>query len=175
MIKLPPKNLRVTLSQKHLTRSRNQIRATISLEYMFHYTKWRPTDVIKKHCLPSETGFLNKMGDITPPPPTTKQTVTSYLPCAREIQAARLAKRKQQIFWSETSPKTRSFSRVPDVIRSKNRFGCRFVLFGCRRHVEMIDRGSRRHLRSPFPVRRIRKTCDKKSQKQENCPPTSFC
>ena len=38
MIKTTAKNLRVTLSRNHLTRSRNQISATKSLEYMFHCT-----------------------------------------------------------------------------------------------------------------------------------------
>ena len=38
------------------------------------------------------------------------------------------------------------FSRVPDVTRSR-----RPDFFGCRRHQEMIARGPRRHLRSPFP------------------------
>ena len=58
MIKTTAKNLRVTLSRKHLTRSRNQIRATKILEYMFHYINWRPTSVITKHTLPSETEFF---------------------------------------------------------------------------------------------------------------------
>ena len=71
MIKTTAKNLRVTLSRKHLTKSRNQIRATKSLEYMFHYIKWRPTSVIKKHSQPSETDFS---------PPETQKTVPSCPP-----------------------------------------------------------------------------------------------
>ena len=47
---------------------------------MFHYINWRPTSVIKKHSLPSETEFfLNKEGDINPPPQgqRDKETVPS--------------------------------------------------------------------------------------------------
>ena len=75
MIKTTAKNLRVTLSRKHLTRSRNQIRATKSLEYMFHNIKWRPTSVIKKHSQPSETDFSPP-----PPPPPPKEKNSAKLP-----------------------------------------------------------------------------------------------
>ena len=48
MIKTTAKNVRVTHSRKHLTRNRNQIRATKSLEYIFHY------NAVEKH----NTGLL---------------------------------------------------------------------------------------------------------------------
>ena len=59
MIKTTAKNLRVTLSRKHLTRSRNQIRATKSL----------PSKLRTNRLLSETDFFLNKEGDITPPPP----------------------------------------------------------------------------------------------------------
>ena len=147
---------------------------------MFHYINWRPTDVTRKHSLPSETEFFlkNKEGNITPPPPQPKTKKPyqdcpngAYLPTSYTTTATNLTtpnlttpsfvsehQRNKQLhqekppqddfFWSQTSPKTRRFfSRVPDVTRSR-----RPVFFGCRRHQEMIARGSRRHLRSPFPA-----------------------
>ena len=169
VIKTTAKNLRVTLSQKHLTRSRNQIWATKSLEYMFHYINWRPTSVIKKHSLPSETEFFfNKEGDTTPqdketvprstwPPVTTKTNLTTPSVRASEEEAA--ASRKAPKRLHQEKPPQDDFL-VSDVTKDEEIFFQGFqtspdqeglTFFGCRRHQEMIARGPRRHLRSPFP------------------------
>ena len=105
MIKTTAKNLRVTLSRKHLTRCRNQVIATKSLEYMFHYIKWRPTSVIKKHSLPSETEFFfNKEGYINPPPqPKTKKNSTKIVwpPVTQHLLLMRIQSVMGGLCWAQ--------------------------------------------------------------------------
>ena len=95
MIKTTAKNLRVTLSRKYLTRSRNQIKATKSLEYMFHYINWRPTSVIKKHCLPSETDFF-KTKRVTSTPQTKRKLTHENPTSALARKASKVINQHQE-------------------------------------------------------------------------------
>ena len=138
---------------------------------MVHYINWRPTSVIKKHSLPSETEyfFLNKEGDTTPPRQRNRAKVyltTSYTTTATNLTTPNLI---TPSFVAEHQTNKQLHQEKPPQddfffgLRRHQRRGDFFqgfqtspdqeglIFFGCRRHQEMIARGSRRHLRSPFP------------------------
>ena len=127
---------------------------------MFHYIKWRPTSVIKKHSLPSETEFfLNKEGDITPPPKKKRQRNRTKCPNKRGQPDDQLP--------SYTTPQSASREApqddflVSDVTKDEEIFfqglqtspdqeGLTFFWLQTSPRDDS-PRSLRRHLRSPFP------------------------
>ena len=83
---------------------------------MFHYINWRPTDVIKKHSLPSETEFfLNKEGDINPPPPpprTKRQRNRTKCPNKRGLRTKVSEQKEPNKRGPSSTIKTISIKRI---------------------------------------------------------------
>ena len=64
---------------------------------MFHYINWRPTSVIRKHCLPSEADFFKTKMVTSPPPDKQKADAwETYLSASKiGIKSHRSASRKE--------------------------------------------------------------------------------
>ena len=154
---------------------------------MFHYIKYRPTSVIKKHSSPSEKEFFltNRVTSITPPHQRQKTVprlsdhqlhIYQQIIYPRQFCEKTISKKSPQddFFWLAADfTRGRIFSRVPDITRSRKP-----DFFGSRRHQEMIARGSRRHLRCPFPGQTYPKNLNflqQKISRTRRCPTTSFC